>query len=70
MAGCPASGWALSRRELELAKESWRGLPALLTWMMRSPSRMRPSLAAMLLGFTCKARASWGLGPLPKVPVW
>lgn len=40
------------------------GLPALLTWMIRSPSRIRPSLAAMLLGFTCKADAAWWPGSL------
>lgn len=44
------------------------GLPTLLTWMIRSPSRIRPSLAAMLLGFTCKAHTSWGLGTSAKVP--
>lgn len=32
-----------------------------LTCTMRSPSRILPSLAAMLLGFTCKAHA---MGPL------
>lgn len=43
----------------------WPGPPPPpLTWMIRSPSRIRPSLAAMLLGFTCKAHASWGPGTL------
>lgn len=31
------------------------------TWMMRSPSRSRPSFAAMLLGSICKARELWVL---------
>lgn len=31
------------------------------TWMMRSPSRSRPSFAAMLLGSICKMRELWVL---------
>lgn len=52
-------------REVAGQPEQWgprSGLHTPLTWMIRSPSRIRPSLAAMLLGFTCKADASWGPG--------
>lgn len=31
------------------------------TWIMRSPSRSRPSFAAMLLGSICKSRELWVL---------